>query len=190
MPAGRGGVAGGRVGDSRDGRSGLVRCVHAGAGHRPDRSRARSAEGPLNGPEVDGRGAARPLGRRAWHRGRVLMDGTSRVASSVRGFHGDPGGSLTPPGGRRALPETLRVDVPATSGAGPRSSACWRSGRRRTRSRRVAAARAPCAVVLRGAGRRACAPRPRRRARRGAADRPTSSRTRCSPPSRTISARL
>ena len=70
---------------------------------------ARSAQGPLDGPEVVAEGQLVNWVAEHGTEASVLMDGTSRVASSVRGFHDDPGASLTPPGGHRALPETLRV---------------------------------------------------------------------------------
>jgi two-component system sensor histidine kinase KdpD len=70
---------------------------------------ARSADGPLDGPAVVAEGQLVHWVAEHGTEASVLMDGTSRVASSGRGFHGDPAASLTPPNGRRALSETLRV---------------------------------------------------------------------------------
>ncbi len=70
---------------------------------------ARSADGLLDGPAVVAEGQLVHWVAEHGTEASVLMDGTSRVASSVRGFHGDPGASLTPPSGPRALAEILRV---------------------------------------------------------------------------------
>jgi two-component system, OmpR family, sensor histidine kinase KdpD len=70
---------------------------------------ARSADGSLDGPAVVAEGQLVHWVAEHGTEASVLMDGTSRVASSIRGFHSDPGASLTPPNGRPALSETLRV---------------------------------------------------------------------------------